>query len=122
MGVKIGIKNLPKPSGKASVSKAWLRRYRPSTKALREIWRFQKTTELILKMSFLCVMREILQRKHAWHHIQASIVLALHEVAESYFICLFEDTNLCAIHAKHVTILPKDIQLARRIWGEMLGK
>ena len=38
-----------------------------------------------------------------------------HEVAEAYLICLLEDTNLCAIHAKHVTILPKDMQLAHRI-------
>ena len=66
-------------------------------------------------MPFLRVVREILQREHASHLIQASTVLALHEAAEAYIICLMEDTNLCAIHAKQVMILPKDMQLARRI-------
>ncbi|TMW92593.1 hypothetical protein EJD97_012819 [Solanum chilense] len=49
---------------------------------------------------------------------QSSVVAALQEVAEAYFVGLFEDTNLCAIHAKRVTIMPKNIQLARRIRGE----
>ncbi|GBF89026.1 histone [Raphidocelis subcapitata] len=65
-------------------------RYRPGTVALREIRKYQKSTEL----------------------------LALQEAAEAYLVGLFEDTNLCAIHAKRVTIMPKDIQLARRIRGE----
>ena len=42
----------------------------------------------------------------------------LQEAAEAYLVVLFEDTNLCTIHAKCVTIMPKDIQLARRIRGE----
>lgn len=45
-------------------------------------------------------------------------MLALHEGTEAYLVSLFEDTNLCSIHAKRVTIMPKDIQLARRIRGE----
>ncbi|KAJ6704741.1 hypothetical protein OIU79_009620 [Salix purpurea] len=49
---------------------------------------------------------------------QSSAVAALQEAAEAYLVGLFEDTNLCAIHAKRVTIMPKDIQLARRIRGE----
>ena len=49
---------------------------------------------------------------------QSQAVLALQEAAEAYLVGLFEDTNLCAIHAKRVTIMPKDIQLARRIRGE----
>ena len=102
---KIGIKNLSKPTGRTSAIKMWSRRYRSSTKALKEIRRFQKTTELLIQeMSFLQLVREILQREHAWHCIQASAVLALHEVAESYLICLFKDTNLCAIHATCVAI------------------
>ena len=44
--------------------------------------------------------------------------LYLQEASEAYLVGLFEDTNLCAIHAKRVTIMPKDIQLARRIRGE----
>ena len=49
---------------------------------------------------------------------QSSAVLALQEAAEAYLVGLFEDTNLAAIQAKRVTIMPKDIQLARRIRGE----
>ncbi len=49
---------------------------------------------------------------------QSSAILALQEASESYLVSLFEDTNLCAIHAKRVTIMPKDMQLARRIRGE----
>ena len=49
---------------------------------------------------------------------QSTAVLALQEASEAYLVGLFEDTNLCAIHAKRVTIMPKDIQLARRIRGE----
>ena len=122
MGIKIGIKNIPHPPSKASVSKAQIKGNRPGTKALWEIHKFQKTTKLLIpKMAFLWVVWEILWREHTWHHIQASAVLALHEVAESYVICLFEDTNLCAIHAKCVTILLKDMQLVRRIWGKHWG-
>jgi histone H3 len=49
---------------------------------------------------------------------QSHAVLALQEAAEAYLVGLFEDTNLCAIHAKRVTIMPKDVQLATRIRGE----
>ena len=66
-------------------------------------------TELLIpKMSFLRVVREILQREHTSHLIQASTVLALHEAVKAYVINLMEDTNPCTIHAKHMTILPKD--------------
>ncbi|GLD45839.1 histone H3, embryonic-like protein [Lates japonicus] len=67
-------------------------RYRPGTVALREIRRYQKSTELLIRK--------------------------LPSACEAYLVGLFEDTNLCAIHAKRVTIMPKDIQLARRIRGE----
>ena len=50
--------------------------------------------------------------------VSATVVMALQEAAEAYLILLFEDTTLCAIHAKHVTIMLKDIQLAQRICGE----
>ena len=49
---------------------------------------------------------------------QSHAMLALQEASEAYLVGLFEDTNICAIHAKRVTIMPKDIQLARRIRGE----
>ena len=58
-----------------------------------------------------------MQKEHGDHQIQAGAVLALHEATEAYIICLMEDKNLCAIHAKHVMILLQDMRLARRIRG-----
>ena len=94
-------------------------RYRPGTVALREIRRYQKSTELLIrKLPFQRLVREIAQEFKTDLRFQGSAVLALQEASESYLVGLFEDTNLCAIHAKRVTIMPKDIQLARRIRGE----
>ena len=94
-------------------------RYRPGTVALREIRRYQKSTELLLrKLPFQRFVREIAQDFKSDLRFQSTSVLALQESAEAYLVGLFEDTNLCAIHAKRVTIMPKDIQLARRIRGE----
>ena len=94
-------------------------RYRPGTVALREIRRYQKSTELLIrKLPFQRLVREVAQQYKSDLRFQSSAVLALQEASESYLVGLFEDTNLCAIHAKRVTIMPKDIQLARRIRGE----
>lgn len=94
-------------------------RYRPGTVALREIRKYQKSTYLLLrKLPFQRLVREIAQDFKADLRFQSTAILALQEAAEAYLVSLFEDTNLCAIHAKRVTIMPKDIQLARRIRGE----
>lgn len=133
-------------------------RYRPGTVALREIRRYQKSTELLIrKLPFQRLVREIAQdfktdlrfqsaaigalqvckdlfmKNHhisrfyivySWNQgfsclpILTNILYLLQEASEAYLVGLFEDTNLCAIHAKRVTIMPKDIQLARRIRGE----
>lgn len=98
-------------------------RYRPGVVALREIRRYQKSTELLIRRApFQRLVREIAQefahRVGGAIRFQSSAVLALQEAAEAYLVGLFEDTNLCALHAHRVTILPKDIQLARRIRGE----
>jgi len=94
-------------------------RYRPGTVALREIRKYQKSTDLLLrKLPFQRLVREIAQDFKNDLRFQSTAILALQEAAESYLVSLFEDTNLCAIHAKRVTIFPKDMQLARRIRGE----
>nr|AAA33907.1 histone 3 [Oryza sativa]AAA74190.1 histone H3 [Oryza sativa Indica Group] len=94
-------------------------RFRPGTVALREIRKYQKSTELLIrKLPFQRLVREIAQDFKTDLRFQTSAVRALQEAAERYLVGLFEDTNLCAIHAKRVTIMPKDIQLARRIRGE----
>ena len=94
-------------------------RYRPSTVALREIRRYQKTAELLIrKLPFNRLVREVTQDFKTDLRFQAQAIMALQEAAEAYLVRLFDDTNLCAIHAKRVTIMPKDMQLARRIRGE----
>ena len=94
-------------------------RYRPGTVALREIQRYQKSTELLIrKLPFQRVVREIAQDFKTDLRFQGAALMALQEAAEAYLVGLFEDTNLCAIHARRVTIMPKDIQLARQIRGE----
>jgi histone H3 len=94
-------------------------RFKPGTVALREIRKYQKSTELLVrKLPFQRLVREIAQEFKTDLRFQSSAVLALQEAAEAYMVGLFEDTNLCAIHAKRVTIMPKDIHLAKRIRGE----
>ncbi|ODQ51848.1 histone H3 [Saitoella complicata NRRL Y-17804] len=100
----------PVPKGKS-------RRYRPGTLALREIRRYQKSTDLLLsKLPFSRLVREItteyIPEGLRW---QSLAIQCLQEAAEAYLVHLFEDTNLCAIHARRVTIMQRDIQLARRL-------
>ncbi|KAL4936847.1 histone-fold-containing protein [Aspergillus oleicola] len=103
------------------------RRYRPGTVALKEIRRYQKSFDLLLrKLPFARLVREValdllpaeVGAELRW---QSHAILALQEAAEAFLVHLFEDTNLCAIHAKRVTIMQKDIQLARRIRGAWGG-
>ncbi|KAH7144658.1 histone-fold-containing protein [Dactylonectria estremocensis] len=97
------------------------RRYRPGTVALREIRHYQGHTKLLmLKLPFARLVREIaltVRPRGEGMRWQSQAIQALQEAAEAFMVHLFEDTNLCAIHAKRVTIMQKDIQLARRIRG-----
>ena len=101
-------------------------RYRPGTVALKQIRQYQKSTELLIrKLPFQRLVREIASDSEVIKsplcgkvRFQSAAIMALQEATEAYLIGLFEDSNLCAIHARRVTIMPKDIQLARRIRGE----
>jgi histone H3 len=94
-------------------------RFRPGTVALREIRKFQKSTELLIrKLPFQRIVKEIAYDFKSDIRFQSQAILALQESVEAYIVSLFEDTNLCAIHAKRVTIMPKDMELARRIRGD----
>jgi histone H3/H4 len=94
-------------------------RFRPGTVALREIRKFQKSTALLIRrLPFQRLVREIAQDFKNDLRFQSSAILALQEATEAYLVSLFEDTNMLALHAKRVTIMPKDMQLARRIRGE----
>ena len=94
-------------------------RFRPGTVALREIRKFQKRNDLLIrKLPFQRLVREIAQDFKTDLRFQSQAILALQEASEAYLVGLFEDTNLCAIHAKRVTVMVKDMRLARRIRGE----
>ena len=89
-------------------------RYRAGTAALRDIRHFQKSTALLIrKLPFQRLVREIAQDFKTDLRFQSVAILCLQEAVEAYLVGLFEDTNLCAIHARRVTIMSKDIQLAR---------
>ena len=98
------------------------RKYWPGTVALQEIQQFQKSTKLLIrKLPFSWLVCEIaLQVGKTDLHFQGSAIICLQEAAEVYVVSLMEDINLCTIHAKWVTIMPKDIQLACCIWQEHL--
>ena len=98
------------------------RKYWPGTVALQEIWQFQKSTELLIrKLPFSWLVHEIALEVGKYDlHFQESTIICLQEAAEAYLVGLMEDANLYTIHAKRVTIMPKDIQLACHIWGEHL--
>lgn len=95
-------------------------RFRPGTVALREIRKYQKSTDLLIKrLPFQRLVQEVIQDfNSSGLRLQSHALEALREASEAYLVGLFEDTNLCAIHAKRITIMPKDMQLARRIRGE----
>ncbi len=96
--------------------------YRPGTVALRKIRCYQKSTVLFIrKAPFQRLVRKIAETMTINREdlcFQSTALLALHEASKAYLVNLFEDTNSCAIHAKRVTIMPKDMLLARRIHGE----
>ena len=143
-GGKAPRRDSARPSTTGFVKKR--QRYKPGTRALQEIRRYQKSTTLLMaKLPFsrlVCDCVSMLSHTEYdsddWQvreltmnlaHVSAGVtrwqsqaIQALQEAAEAFLVHLFEDTNLCAIHAKRVTIMQKDIQLARRIrgaWGGM---
>jgi len=95
------------------------RRHRPGVAALKEIRKYQKSYDpLIRKLPFQRLVRDEARSLRGDCRFQSNALLALQEASEAYMVGLFEDTNLCAIHARRVTIMPKDIQLAIRIRGD----
>ena len=93
--------------------------FRPGHLALHEIRHYQKRVNLLIhKLPFQHLVREITQQFNMELRFRSATITVLQKASEAYLICLFEDSNLCAIHAKRVTIMPKDIQLACCIRGE----
>uniref|UniRef100_A0A8P4KK24 Core Histone H2A/H2B/H3 domain-containing protein n=1 Tax=Dicentrarchus labrax TaxID=13489 RepID=A0A8P4KK24_DICLA len=107
LATKAARKSAPATGGVKKPGEAW---YRGSER--------DPSVPEIRKLPFQRLVREIAQDFKTDLRFQSSAVMALQEASEAYLVGLFEDTNLCAIHAKRVTIMPKDIQLARHIRGE----
>lgn len=94
-------------------------RFKPGTVALREIKRYQKSTQLLLpRAPFQRLVRGLCGNYDSDLRFQAQALIALQEAAEAYLVGIFEDSNLCAIHANRVTVQKKDMLLAYRIRGE----
>ncbi|KAF2238493.1 histone-fold-containing protein [Viridothelium virens] len=124
-GRRSGIERLTRTVAGDPLPAKTKRKYKPGTLALREIRQYQRSTDLLLsKLPFARLVREIALNTSGHGELlrwQSQAIMALQEAAEAFLVHLFEDTNLCAIHAKRVTIQQKDIQLARRIRGAWGG-
>ena len=93
------------------------RRFRPGTVALREIRKYQKSTDLLIrKLPFQRLVREVAGKICPTLRFQSTAILALQEASESFLVTMFEDVNVCALHAGRVTIQVKDM----RLWNRMI--
>ena len=98
-------------------------RFRPGTVALRQIRKYQKSTELLIrKLPFQRLVREVAQKIDNTLRFQSTAILALQEASEAFLVTMFEKVNLCAIHGNRVTIKPKDILLWKRMMGGEYGE
>ncbi len=115
------LRKLPSKSGRLACGVKKPHHYRPDTVAPRKICRYQKSTDLLIhKLPFQCLVCDIAQSFKIWGEVpqfQSTAVLSLQETSESFLVGVFEDTNLCPIHARRVTIMNRDMQLALRICG-----
>lgn len=112
-------KKSKKAAKPASAVKTGRRRWHPGTVALREVRHYQKSTDLLIQRApFQRLVREVSGAQKEGLRFQSSAILAIQEATESYIVSLLADTNLACIHAKRVTVMPRDLQLALRLRGE----
>ena len=117
--VKKAQPSLPGPRTGVHSAPNKAKRFRAGTVALQQIRKYQKGTDLLIKKRpFQRLVKEIAQEFFPNLRFQSHALAALQEASEAYIVRLFEDTNLCCIHAKRVTIYARDMQLARRIRGD----
>lgn len=101
-----------------TTTKSTKHKFHPGTVALREIRKYQKSTEtLIPKRTFQRLAREISENIKPDLRFKSTALLALQQAAEAFLVEVFEDTNLCAIHAQRVSVNPEDMKLAMHIRG-----
>ncbi len=119
---KLALKSPSKKISKSKLSAPAERkkfRFKPGTVALREIKRYQKSTEaLVPRAPFQRLVRSVCSDIDPNLRFQSQALVALQEASEAYLVGLFEDTNLASLHAKRVTVMKKDMDLARRIRGD----
>ena len=114
-------KKCPRPRGPAAGGVKKPYRHRPGTVALREIRRYQKSTDLLIpKLPFQRLVREIMQNIQNDVRFQNSALMALQEASEAYLVGMLDSANKCATHAKRVTVMPKDLRVTRELRGEIL--
>ena len=95
-------------------------RHKAGTVAKREVKRYQKSTNLLIpKASFARLVREVTESIKKGMRFTASALESVQTASEEYIVKLLNDANLCASHGKRITIMEKDILLARRIRGEV---
>lgn len=105
----------PQEAGEKKVRR---HRFHPGTVALREIRRYQKSTDLLMrKLPFQRLVREIAEETRSEQRFQASALAALQEASEAYLVELLEDANVVTIHAKRVTVMGKDLLVVKRLRG-----
>ena len=111
----------PVSAGKSPKTPRKKRRFKPGTVALREIRAYQKSTTLLIpRLPFSRLVREVAMNQTIKDiRFKSTALMALQEACEAYLVQLFEDCVLCSIHSKRVTVMPKDMALARRIRGEI---
>ena len=114
-------KGKSKKRGRKPVKVRKKHRWRPGTVAMRDIRRYQKSTKCLMqRLPFQRLVRSIAKGYNSELRFQASSLAALQEATEAYVVGLFEDVNLCALHAGRVTVMTRDMHLARRIRGDTL--
>ena len=108
-----------KKSAPASGGMKRVKKTKPGTVTLREVKKYQKSTAMVLpRAPFQRLVRQICTDMDHELRFQSMALQALQEASEAYIVGVFEDTNLCAIHAKRMTVMKKDMDLARRIRGD----
>lgn len=112
-------KNITKKPEALAAKTDGKRRFKPGTVALREIKKYQRdVSNLIPRAPFQKLVRSICSGVDNELRFQSQALVALQEAAEAYIVGLFEDTNLCCLHANRQTVMKKDMELARRIRGD----
>ena len=108
-----------KKASQTTATEGMKRRLKPGKKALREIKMYQRSTDTLLpKVALQRIVKELTAKILPDTRYTHGAIAAIQQVVEAYMVSLFEDTNLCAIHAKRMTIMTRDMKLARRIRGE----